>query len=146
MKDNKDNFLDVFDSKEKAIHHALWLNFKYRIAKITFGVIEHSNSEWAVLEEVTAKQINVTFLDILPKDLSKLSYDDLRHLRMDKDPLPHLSAIFGMISTMDGEILRYLIHSKLPLEKLIRFELAGRGFDIDHRWCGFEKANNIWLK
>ena len=30
----KDPYLDLFDEKQKAIDHALWLNFKYRIAKI----------------------------------------------------------------------------------------------------------------
>ena len=65
---------------------------------------------------------------------------------MDNDPLPHWENIIGMISVMDGEVLRYLLHSKLPIEKLIRFELAGRGYDENHRWCGFDKANDIWLK
>jgi hypothetical protein len=47
---------------------------------------------------------------------------------------------------MDGKILRYILYAKIPLEKLIRFELAGRGFDENHRWVGFEKANEIWLQ
>lgn len=145
MNTKKDNYLDIFYNKEKAIHHALWLNFKYRIAKIIFGVIQ-IKKQWAVLEEATAKEMNVEFLDILPKDLSELSYNEIRHIRMDRDPLPHLEKIFGMISVMDGEVLRYLLHSKLSIEKLIRFELAGRGFDENHRWCGFDKANEIWLK
>ena len=143
--DAKDNYLDLFDNKEKAIYHYLWLNFKYRIAKITFGVIQ-LKKQWAVLEEATAKEMNVAFLNVLPKDFSKLSYDEIRHIRMDNDPLPHWENIIGMISVMDGEVLRYLLHSKLPIEKLIRFELAGRGFDKNHRWCGFDKANDIWLK
>jgi hypothetical protein len=143
--DAKDNYLDLFDNKEKAIHHCLWLNFKYRIAKITFGVIQ-IKKQWAVLEEATAKEMNVAFLNVLPKDFSKLSYDEIRHIRMDNDPLPHWENIIGMISVMDGEVLRYLLHSKLPIEKLIRFELAGRGYDENHRWCGFDKANDIWLK
>lgn len=82
-------------AKEKAIHHAMWLNFKYRIAKITFDVIQ-IKKQWAVLEEATAKEMKVEFLDILPKDFSKLSYDEIRHIRMDKDPLPHWENIFGM--------------------------------------------------
>jgi hypothetical protein len=47
---------------------------------------------------------------------------------------------------MDGKILRYILYAKIPLEKLIRFELAGRGFDENHRWVGFEKAHEIWLQ
>jgi len=140
-----DNYLDLFDNKEKAIHHALWLNFKYRIANITFGVIQ-IKKQWAVLEGATAKEMNVEFLDILPKDLSEMTYDKIRHIRMDKNPLPHWEDLFGMLSIMDGEILRYILYAKIPLKKLIRFELAGRGYDENHRWCGFDKANDIWLE
>lgn len=129
-----DNFyLDIFDSQEKAIHHCIWLNFKYRIAKITFGIINGPDNNFAVVEEATAKEMEMSFLDILPKDYTEMSYDAIRHMRMDKEPLPHWEEINGMLSTMDGEILRFLIHSKIPLEKLIRFELAGRGFDKNHR-------------
>jgi len=145
MKDKNDNYLDLFDSKEKAIHHALWLDFKYRIANIPFGVIKFKN-QFAVLEQNTACEMNAELLDVLPNNLSKLSYDDLRHIRMDKDPLPHWEKITGMFSVMDGEVLRYILHTKIPLEKLIRFELAGRGYDKNHRWCGFDKAAEIWLK
>ena len=139
-------FLDLFNSKEKAIHHALWLNFKYRIAQIKFGVIHGPDNNWAVLEEATSLELEMPFLDILPKDLSDFNYDDFRHLKMDKDPLPHLEKTLGMVSVMDGEILRFLVQSKFPLEKLIRDELACRGYDENHRWCGFDKASEIWRK
>ncbi len=46
----RDSYLDVFDSKEKAVQHAIWLNFKYRIAKIRFGVVEKPDTKWAVCE------------------------------------------------------------------------------------------------
>lgn len=141
-----DNYMDLFDSKQKAIDHCMWLNFKYRIAKITFGIINGTDNNFAVVEEATAKEMEMTFLNILPKDYSAMNYDAIRNLRMDRDPLPHLEQINGMLSTMDGEILRFIIHSKIPLEKLIRFELGGRGFDENHRWCGFNKAYDIWLK
>ena len=32
----EDDYLDVFESKQKAIDHCLWLNFKCRIAQIRF--------------------------------------------------------------------------------------------------------------
>lgn len=142
----KDNYLDIFESQEKAIHHCLWLNFKYRIAKITFGIIHGPNNNWAVVEEATAKEMEMDFLDILPKDYSNINYDDIRHIRMDREPLPHLEELVGQFSTMDGEILRFILHSKIPIEKLIRFELAGRGFDKNHRWVGFKKSFDIWLE
>jgi hypothetical protein len=141
----KDNFLDIFDSQEKAIHHCLWLNFKYRIAGIRFGIIGGPDNTFAVCEQATAEEMKMPFLDILPKDYAEMSYDEMRHIRMDKEPLPHLEALMSHFSTMDGEILRYILYAKIPLEKLIRFELADRGFDKNHRWCGFEKANEIWL-
>lgn len=103
-------------------------------------------NNWAVLDEVTSEEMGMPFLDILPKDLSDMSYTDIRHIRMENDPLPHWENIIGMFSVMDGEILRYILHTRLPLEKLLRSELAGRGYDKDHRWCGFERAEEIWLK
>jgi len=141
-----DNYLDVFDNKQKAIDHALWLNFKYRIANITFGVIHRPDNNWAVIEKATSEEMEMPFLNILPKDMSRLSYEQIRHIRMDREPLPHLEAITGKFSVMDGEILRFILHTKIPLEKLIRFELASRGYDENHRWCGFDKAQEIWLK
>ncbi|MCK8479040.1 hypothetical protein [Psychroserpens algicola] len=144
MKD--DNFLDFFDSKEKAIHHAIWLNFKYRIAKIKFGVINGPENNWAVLEEATSMELEMPFLDILHEDYSEISYDVIRHIKMDNNPLPHLESIIGIFSTVDGELLRFMVQTKFPLEKLVRHELAGRGYDEDHRWCGFEKGEEIWLK
>ncbi len=142
----KDDYLDMFDNEQKAIDHAMWLNFKYRIAKIKFGVVHGPDDNWAVCEETTSQEIEIPFLDILPEDYSQISYDDIRHIRMDNNPLPYWEELFGMFSTADGEILRYILHTKIPLEKLIRHELAGRGFDENHRWCGFDKANKIWLK
>jgi len=29
---------------------------------------------------------------------------------------------------------------------LIRYELAARGYDKDHKWVGFEKAEEVWLE
>lgn len=141
-----DHYLDLFDSKQKAIDHALWLNFKYRISNIKFGVIHGPEDNWAVLEQATSQEMEIPFLEILPKDYSELSYDAMRHIRMDRNPLAHFEELFGIFSTLDGELLRFIIHANIPLEKIIRFELAGRGYDKNHRWCGFEKAQEIWLK
>jgi hypothetical protein len=142
----KNNYLDIFENQEKAIHHCLWLNFKYRIAKINFGITLDPNKNWAVVEEATAKEMEMDFLDILPKDYSSMSYDDIRLIRMDRELLPHLEELMGYFATMDGEILRFILHSKIPVKKLIRFVLAERGFDENHKWCGFSKSFEIWLK
>ncbi|MCP4181179.1 MAG: hypothetical protein GY756_25735 [bacterium] len=139
------NYLDLFDSQEKAIDHAMWLNFKYRIAGIVFGVIHGPENNFAVCEEATAEEMEMKFLDNLPKDYSELDYMKLDKIRQDKEPLPHWESIIGMISTMDGEVLRYIIKNKVPLDRIIRHELALRGFDKNHRWCGFDRAREIWL-
>ncbi len=141
----KDDFLDVFDDQQKAIDHAMWLNFKYRIAGIAFGVIHGPEDNWAVCEQATASEMEMTFLNILPKDYSELSYKQLDTIRQDEEPLPFWSALVGLVSTADGEILRFILENKIPLHKLIRHELALRGFDKNHRWCGFDKAREIWL-
>ncbi|MBN8640701.1 MAG: hypothetical protein J0L86_02725 [Flavobacteriales bacterium] len=143
---DNDNYLDLFDSEQKAIDHALWLNFKYRIAGISFGVLHGPDDNWAVCEQITADQMEMSFLDVLPKDLSELTYKHLDSIRQDKEPLPFWSTIVGMVSTLDGEILRFILENKIPLDKIIRHELALRGYDKDHRWCGFDKAREIWLK
>ncbi len=143
MKD--DNYLDLFDDQQKAIDHAMWLNFKYRIAGIVFGVIHGPENNWAVCEQATADEMEMIFLDVLPKDFSKLNYKQLDAVRKDQEPLPFWSELVGMISVVDGEILRFILENKIPLDKIIRHELALRGFDKNHRWCGFDKAREIWL-
>lgn len=142
----QDNYLDVFDTnKEKAIQHAIWLNFKYRIAKIHFGVIEYPDNKWAVGEEATRDEIGISFLKTT-QDHSYMSFDEIRHIKMDNDPLPHWEELIGAFSIMDGELLRFILYANIPLEKLIRYELATRGYDENHRWCGYEKSEEIWLK
>lgn len=138
--------MDIFEFKQDAIYHATWMNFKYRVAKIISGVIPGPNNNWAVCEEATAKEMEMSFLDILPQDYSNISYDDIQQLRRDDDPAKPWEEINGLFSTTDGEILRYIIKMKIPLEKLIRYELASRGYDENHRFCGFDKAQEIWLK
>lgn len=141
-----DNYLDLFESQQKAIDHAMWLNFKYRIAGIAFGIINGPEDNWAVCEEVTAQEMEMEFLDIIPENHSQLSYKNLDVIRQDKEPLPFWESIIGIISLIDGEILRYILENKIPLDKIIRHELALRGFDKNHRWCGFDKARKIWLE
>lgn len=141
-----EKYLDIFSTQEKAIDHAMWLNFKYRIAGIVFGVIHGPDNNWAVCEEATAKEMEMIFLDILPKDYVELSYRQLDYIGMDDNPLPHWEKLRGIISVVDGEILRYILYNKIPIDRLIRHELALRGYDKNHRWCGFEKAREIWCK
>jgi hypothetical protein len=142
----KNNYLDLFDKQQKAIDHCLWLNFKYRIAGIQFGVLNGTDNDFAVCEQATADEMEMEFLDILPENHSKLSYRQLDAIRQEMEPFPHWERIIGMVSVVDGEILRYILEHKIPLDKIIRHELALRGFDKNHRWCGFNRAREIWLQ
>lgn len=139
------NYLDVFEDQQKAIDHAMWLNFKYRIANISFGVINGPENNWAVCEKETAEEIGTSFLGVLPENYLKLSYRKLDKIKQDQDLLPFWESIVGIFSVIDGDILRFILENKIPLNKIIRHELAIRGFDKNHRWCGFDKARDIWL-
>ncbi len=81
----------------------------------------------------------------LPSDLSAMTYDHIQRIRMAYEPLEHWEAIAGMFSVADGEILRFILAYKVPLERFIRHELAGRGYDKNHNWIGFEQAAKLWL-
>ena len=72
-----DSYLDLFSDRQKAIDHALWLNFKYRFANIRFGVIHGPENDWAVCEQATADEMGNSFLNVMPDDHSKISYHDI---------------------------------------------------------------------
>jgi hypothetical protein len=140
-----ENHFDVFQDKEKAMHQALWLSFKDRVNKTEFGIVPYPTRKWAVIKSEVAEDLDVSF-EKIPSDYSELNYDIIRHIKMDKNPLRHLEELLGVFSVMDGELLRYILHGKIPLEKLIRYELASRGFDENHDWIGFDRAEEIWLE
>jgi hypothetical protein len=75
-----------------------------------------------------------------------MSYDQIHHLKVDKEPLRHWEKILGMLSTMDGEILKYILCTKISLKKKLRLELGSRVNDENHRRFGYEKTAGIWLK
>ena len=96
------------------------------------------------MEEATAKEMEIPFLDIA-KDCSQINFEQISHIRMDEAPLLFWEEIAGMFSVVGGEFLRFILHTKIPLEKLIRYELATRGYDKNTQWVGFDKAKKIWL-
>ncbi len=131
-------------NKQKALDDVLWLNFEFRTSGDSFGAVK-SKDDYLVTNKKHRSLSNRTF-EVLPKDYSNMDYEHIQQIASDEDPLLHWEEIRGMFSVLDGEILRYILHVKIPLEKFIRHELASRGFDKDHKWCGFEKAEEIWLK
>ncbi|REE80693.1 hypothetical protein BX611_2345 [Lutibacter oceani] len=141
-----ENYINIYADKEKAIHCAIWLNFKHRSEGKIYGVIHGPDDGWACVEKEISEEMEIPFLDILPIDLSDISFDEIKKIKTDETIFAHWEIISGMLSITDGEVLRFILHTKLPLEKFIRYELASRGFDEYHKWCGFDNAEKIWLK
>ncbi len=133
-----------YSNIQKALDDVLWLNFEYRTSGDSFGAVKRKD-DYLVTNKKHKSLSNRTF-EVFLKDYTDMDYGHIQQIASDEDPLHHWEEIRGMFSVMDGEILRYILHAKIPLERFIRWELASRGYDKDHKWCGFEKAENIWLK
>jgi len=132
-------------NRQKAIDFAVWLNFKHRLEGKQFGAIQSVERDFIITSPSHPSFIGEEF-ETLPTDYSDMSFKEIRNIFMDNEPLAHFEQIKGMVSVMDGEILRFILKYQIPLGKFIRFELASRGYDENHLWCGFEKAEEIWLK
>jgi len=132
-------------SLEKAIDRAIWLNFAYRLDKTVFGVVQSVKGDYLIVETNHSTFKDEQF-EVLPLDYSNMDYNHIKHIRMQEEPLNHWEEIVGSIVTMHGELLRFILKYNVPLEKFIRLELANRGYDEDHKWVGFKKAEEIWLK
>ncbi|MDD2987126.1 hypothetical protein [Flavobacterium sp.] len=131
-------------SLQRAIDIALWMNFKYRLDKRRYGVIQDKKAHWYQVVETKGKRKS-SLID-LPAGYSEMTYEQIEAIRTIVNPLHHWEEIVGLFSTAHGEILRFILASEIPLEKLIRYELAIRGYDENHLWVGFEKSSSIWLK
>lgn len=131
-------------SLQRAIDIALWMNFKYREAKRSYAVLQDKKTKryQVVLSMSERKKSCVEF----PKNYLLMDYKHLEEIRSEYSPLSHWEEIIGLFSSAHGEILRFLLYYQVPLEKIIRLELASRGHDENHHWVGFEKARAIWLE
>ncbi len=131
-------------SLQRAIDIAMWMNFKCRMDKRNFGVIQDKKAHWYEIVETKGKR--KSSLIALPANYSDMTYEQIEAIRTIVNPLSHWEEIVGLFSTAHGETLRFILANEIPLEKLIRYELAIRGYDQNHLWVGFDKARKIWLK
>lgn len=134
-----------YSNLQKARDDAMWLSFRGRTTSSSFGVVPSSTDGYLVVR-TDHPSFEPEEFEVLPKDHANLTYKEIQQFRMDENPLKHWEELAGAFSVMDGELLRYILHAKIPLGKLIRYELASRGFDENHQWCGFDTARDIWLK
>lgn len=131
-------------SLQRAVDIALWMNFKYRMDKRSFGVIQDKKSNrYQVVETKGRKKANHI---LLPSSYAEMTYEDIQEIRSEVNPLSHWEEIAGRFATYDGELLRFILTNKIPLEKFIRHELASRGYDENQLWVGYKKASLIWLR
>ncbi len=134
-----------FANKQKAIDRALWLNFEYRLTNQRFVVVPSYELGYFVIPN-GHESFEDEEIEELPEGYTAMTYMDIQNIRSDVDQLTHWEEIAGIFSVMNGEILRFILLSDVPLDRFIRYELACRGHDKEHRWVGFDKAKEIWLE
>lgn len=131
-------------SLQRAIDIALWMNFKYRKDKRSYVVIQDKKSKmYQVVPQLGRKK---SFCIEKPENYLEMDYQQIQIIRSELVPLNHWEEIIGLFSSAHGEILRFIIMYQVPIEKLIRYELACREHDKNHDWVGFDKASKIWLE
>lgn len=137
--------LEFYNDLDKARDRALWLEFEHRNIQKQFVVFDGPEDNFAVADMKTAEEIEVTkHYYSLPETYQNLSFEDLKKISNDAEMLVHWEELLGKFSVMEGEILRFILQYNIPLDKLIRHELANRGFDHNNQWIGFEEAKRYW--
>lgn len=131
-------------SLQRAIDIAMWMNFKHPIENKNYGVMKLKKSQKYKVVETKGRR--KSRLIALPTDYSEMNYEQIKALCEDLDLLDYWDDIIALFSTTNVELLRFIIVNKVPLEKLIRFQLAASGHDKYNRFVGFEKARRIWQK
>jgi hypothetical protein len=131
------------ESLQRAIDIALWMTFKYRMQNRNYVIIQDKKTKQ--YQVVTKERRRKGSYIATPADYSQMSYAHIQAIRSEFEPLDHWEEIVGLFCATHGEILRFILHYQVPLEKIIRYELASRGYDKNHQWIGFDKARAIWL-
>ena len=113
--------------------------------RISDVAVVHGSNHFKSIDDIL-EIMDRAVVNLLLGDYVDMDYDHIDRIALDDDPLKHWSELRGAFSTMDGELLRFILYMKIPLEKCIRHELASRVYDEDHQWVGFDKAKEIWKK
>ena len=131
---------------QKAIDLALWLNFIGQRENRSFKVVQLPNNQYSVEQILEPTKVNNSPSIPLIDSYQSISYSQILDLKKQEDPLAHWEEIIGLFSSANGSLLRFILHYKIPLERLIRVELASRGYDANYNWLGFEKAKKHWFE
>ncbi len=132
--------MQEYTDKQKAIDYANWLNFVH--TDMSFYVIEHDNGNYLVCSKDT--ETDTSYHISMETQYHKMDYKDIQAIRTDTEPLQHWENLSGVISTMDGNLLRFILAHNIPFEKFIRYELGCRGYDDTGKWIGFDASEQFW--
>lgn len=127
-------------SKQKAKDLALWKTFQERKQNRMYKVAGNEDSGYYIIP------ISKPVKSIKDASYAKIEFKAIKEIRTDTEMLPHWEKVTGLFTVADGEILRFILRYQIPLEKFIRYELASRGYDEAHDCCGFEKAEEVWMR
>ncbi len=107
--------IQVYNSQQKAVDHAKYLNFIHRNTESTFGIIPHLKEDWLVCSKEFADDMDIPFLKILPTNYADMDFEHIKSIRTDIRPLKHWEQLSGALATLDGEFalsLQSTYHSK----------------------------------
>lgn len=141
----KQNILEFYDELNNAIDRAVWLQFQYRNQERNFVVYDGPEDNFVVSDLLTAQEMELdNHFYPLPDNYKNLSYERLEAIAKESYILEHWENLLGKFSVMEAELLRFMVLYQIPVEKLIRHQLANRGFDHNNHWVGFENSKEIW--
>ena len=141
----KQNEMEFYDDLNNAIDRAVWLQFQYRNQERYFVVYDGPEDNFVVSDLLTAQEMELdNHFYPLPDNYKNLSYERLEAIAKESYILEHWENLLGKFSVMEAELLRFMVLYQIPVEKLIRHQLANRGFDQDNQWVGFKNAKAIW--
>lgn len=141
----KQNAMELYDDLNNAIDRAVWLQFEHRNADRKFVVYDGPADNYAVSDLLTAQEMELdNHFYPLPDSYKNLSYERLEAIAKESYMLEHWENLLGKFSVMEAELLRFILLYKVPAEKLIRHQLANRGFDQNNQWVGFDASKEIW--
>ena len=143
----KQNAMEFYSDLNNAIDRAVWLQFKYRNAGRYFVVYDGPEDNFVVSDLQTAQEMELdNYFYPLADSYKNLSYERLQAIAKESYILEHWEKLIGKFSVMEAELLRFILKCEIPVEKLIRHELANRGFDHNGQWIGFEASKEFWQK
>ncbi len=127
------------------ISYTKWLNFIHRNKDQAFYVAEYTRGKYLVCSQETP---NTDTTDHIPLrgSYADIDFEHIKSIRTDMDPLKHWEELTRAIATLDGELLRFILAERIPIKRLIKYELGSRGYDDKGQWIGFEKSETFWTK